>query len=363
MERLPKRTSLVAETVRTLKEWITTRLLSGMLPGEMRLKARLGVGRDTLRLALKILEQDGWISPARKARQRRILASPAATRRREPQRHDPVTFLSPYPIVDRIVLLEMEELQKRLGEQGRMLRFLAAPPHHLNNPGRYLFRLIGENPSAAWILYSVGEATQHWFERRGLPSFVYGTPFPDIRIPYVVNDWDSAAFHAGVQLIRHGHKTIGVLGYQDRSPGVMMVIRSLRRALATVSEQPSLVVFNDDRTPDSVVTSLEAAFNLKERPTALVLNGSSQLLTSYSWMLSRGIGVPRDVSLICIPSDNWFQDLYPQVCHYENNPRVFAHYVAQRMMELVETGRITHRSVHVRLEYVAGGTVGPAPEI
>jgi hypothetical protein len=49
MEHLPKRTSLVHETATTLKEWISTGMLSEALPGELQLKGRLGVGRDTLR--------------------------------------------------------------------------------------------------------------------------------------------------------------------------------------------------------------------------------------------------------------------------------------------------------------------------
>jgi len=363
MERLPKRTSLVAETVRALKEQIGSLSLSGMLPGEMRLKKRLGVGRDTLRRALKVLEEDGWITPARKAHQRRVNLHHPANRRRARRGPGPVTFLSPYEIVDRIILLEMEELQKRLGEQGRSLRFLTGSSHQLNHPGRYLYRLVAENPSSAWILYAVGLQTQQWFEQKGLPSFIYGTPFPGIRIPYVANDWDSAAFHAGLQLLRNGHRVIGVLGFADPTPGTPLVEAALRRAMATISEPAQMLVFRDDRTPDSVVESLKAIFSHPSRPTALVLNGSGQLLTSISWMLSRGISVPRDVSLICLPSDSWFQDLHPQVCHYENKPSVFSHHVAQRVMELVDTGRITGKCIDVRLDYIPGSTVGPVPVV
>ena len=37
MEHLPKRTSLVHETAATLKEWISTGMLSEVLPGELQL--------------------------------------------------------------------------------------------------------------------------------------------------------------------------------------------------------------------------------------------------------------------------------------------------------------------------------------
>jgi hypothetical protein len=56
------------------------------------------------------------------------------------------------------------------------------------------------------------------------------------------------------------------------------------------------------------------------------------------------------------------QELYPPVCHYENNPHLFAHQVRKRVMELVELGRTIGPSMQVRLEYVAGATIGLAPK-
>ena len=106
MENLPKRTSLVRETANTLKVWIEDGILSGVLPGEMQLKNRLGVGRDTLRLALRLLENEGWTTPTSQGRQRRVqIGSHPA--RQKPDALLPVTFLSPARMVDRQVLLEM----------------------------------------------------------------------------------------------------------------------------------------------------------------------------------------------------------------------------------------------------------------
>jgi len=105
MEYLPKRTSLVHETAAAVKNWIETGLLSGRLPGELQLKKRLGVGRDTLRLALQLLEKEGRVTPTIQGRQRQVLgahlpALPVSASRL------PVSFISPYSVVDRIVLLE-----------------------------------------------------------------------------------------------------------------------------------------------------------------------------------------------------------------------------------------------------------------
>jgi len=361
MPLLPRRTSLVAETAATLKQWITEGDLNEMLPGELRLKELLGVGRNTLRLALKVLEDEQWVSAPGQGRQRRVQQHRLEAPHPASDHRLPVTFLSPFPTVDRILLLEMEDLQMHLARQGRELRFLAPNIFHLQKPERHLKRLVQENPSAAWVLHFVTEAMQRWFEQEGVPAFLYGTPYPGVKLPFVVNDWESASFHAGLQLARHGHRRIGVLGLAQPVPGVLAIERGLRKALANFKPEAQLSILSGNSSPRDVAQSLEGAFRGGQRPTALVFCSSSHLLTCLSWLISKGIAVPADVSLVCVPSDSWLQELYPPVCHYENNPHVFAHQVRKRVMELVEIGRAIGPSMQVRLEYVAGATIGPAP--
>lgn len=360
MEWLPKRTSLVTETALTLKKWINSRVLKGRLPGELPLKNRLRVSRDTLRLALKTLEREGWVTPAVQGSQRQVI-KPLHPSAKPSSRQLPVSFLSPFPIVDRIILLEMEDLQRHLTEQGRELRFLSPHIFQARNPHRHLARLVEENVSAAWILHAAGYPIQRWFEQQGIPTLIYGTPFPGINLPSVANDWESAAYHAGLHVIRYGHRIIGNITFADETPGALALTRGLRRALATAAPPASLQVYKDHRTPESIADALERVFEGRPRPTVLVFSASNQLLTTLSWMVSRRIGVPEDISLVCIPSDTWLQDLYPPVCHYENNSEMFAHHIRRRVMELMETARVKRESILVTLEYKPGSSLGPPP--
>ena len=121
-----------------------------------------------------------------------------------------------------------------------------------------------------------------------------------------------------------------------------------------------MLVFKDDRTPASVVHSLERAFSLQERPTALVFTSTSQLLTCYSWLVSRGIRVPADVSLVSLANDSWFEDLHPPLCYYQPDARFMSREIATRVIELVQTGRVARKSLRMRLKFVPGATIGPA---
>ena len=363
MEHQPKRTNLVTETVSTLKEWINTRVLTGVLPGELQLKQRLGVGRDTLRLALKSLTDEGWLEPAHQGQPRVVKSERLTSAEGLKTELLPVTFLSPNAVEARVTLLELEDTQIQLAEQGRKLRFLAPQIFHLKQPESQLERLVQVNPSAAWILFLASEAMQRWFDERGVPALIYGTPFPGVKLPFVVFDWGAAAFHAGIQLVRQGHRVIGIMEYQERFPGVLAEEEGLKQALATVNAEHPLVVLKDDRTPASVAHALEVAFAHKHRPTALVLTYTAQLLTCYSWLVSRGIRVPADVSLVSLVNDSWFEGLYPPVCYYQPDARLTSRRIAERVVELAEHGRVNRRSVRIELGYVPGATIGPAPKL
>jgi DNA-binding LacI/PurR family transcriptional regulator len=361
MEHLPKRTSLVIETVATLKEWISSGVLRDMLPGELQLKKRLHVGRDTLRQALELLTRESWITPTSKGRQRWVNANRLSIPLDSKATKLPVSFLSPKPVETITTLMEMEDTQVRLAEQGHKVQYLAPAVFHLKRPEYHLERLVRANPSAAWILYMATDPMQRWFEQQGLPTFIYGSAFPGVKLPYVVSNWEEAAFHAGVQLVRRGHRIIGIMEYQVQFPGVLREERGLERALDIPKGKGHLLKFKDDRTPDSIVKSLELAFSLKERPTGLVFTYTSQLLTCYSWMVSKGIRVPADISIVSLANDSWFEDLHPRLCYYRPDTKLMSRSIAEHVLELVETGHVMKKSAYIQLEYVPGATIGPPP--
>lgn len=359
--QLPKRANLAQETAVVLKDWIRQGVLSGHLPGELSLKRRLQIGRYTLRQALDLLTKEGWIAQGSRGKPRRIekqnpIEHPIAS---VPGELLPVTVLSPFPVEHRQTLLELEETQLRLTAGGRRLLFLSPDIFHLEKPGARLERLVHSNPSSVWILNVVSSAIQKWFDESGLPAFLYELPFPGVKLPYVAFDWGAAAFHSGIRLVHEGHSNLGILEYSERRPGLVADELGLKRALATSPKPGQLLTFMDDLTPQGVVRSLEEAFSLRTPPTAFVLTRTTQVLTCYSWFLSQGIRVPKDVSVVSLPNDTWFSDLCPRLCHYAPNPQTVSRKIAERVIQIAESGKTVLGSALVPLEYIPGDTIGP----
>lgn len=345
-----------------LKEWIRDGVLSDVLPGEMDMKARLGVGRDTLRLALKQLTDEGLLFPAVKGRQRQLRDGGNPSRARARVRSLPVILLSAHPIEERTDWLFVQGTRARLAGWKALLEHVEPAIFELHRPEKRLEQLTRANPAAAWILNKATRPVQRWFDQRGVPAVILDLPFRGVHLPFVAPDWEAAGFDAGVQLMRKGHRIIGILERQGRIPRAEAGKRGLRRAIEEQEPAGQMVVLKHDSLPASAARALESAYRLAQRPTALVLTCGAQLLTCYSWLVSQGIRIASEVSLVSLPNERWFSELHPPANCYRPDSKRMSQLIAEQIIELVNTGTVAQSSIQVPMRRVPGGTVGPAPD-
>jgi len=137
--------------------------------------------------------------------------------------------------------------------------------------------------------------------------------------------------------------------------------QGLQRAIATTGNNTKLLMFKDNRTPESIADAYEIAFKRKDRPTAMVLTSSNHLLTSLSWLVSKASEYQTMSRWLFLPNDTWYSEFYPPLCHYKLNTKSFSHAIAERVLELIEYGRIILKPLAMPVEFVPGATIGSAP--
>ncbi|MEN8785305.1 MAG: substrate-binding domain-containing protein [Akkermansiaceae bacterium] len=355
MQRIPHRQPLPVQAAEIILEMITSGDLQGILPGERRLAEQLQIGRDTLRGALHILENDNVISPREHGKRRQILSS--ATRQNKITKR--IALLSPKSLVQfpPLSLLEFDILRELLNQRGYELQLVSPKLFHLKNPKRKLEILIKDIDADAWILHQCTGAVQRWFDQESIPSLIRGYPQPGVEIPFIDEDWKAAAFHAGTLLKRNGHQRIGLLMPDTNLAGLKATEEGLREAHPDTDEISPIIPMIEKGTTQSLSAVLARSLRLKHPPTAIVATRSRHALSTFTWMAQQGLSIPKDLSLITLASEPWYEHIFPKPSHYASDPRKLARDILRNILPIVNNKNSRSANKLLIPDYISGETV------
>jgi len=355
MPRIPHRQALPIQAAEIIREMIAKGDIHGRLPGERTLATQLQIGRDTLRAALEILEADQVISQREHGKRRQILETiprkESSTRR--------ITFLSPKDLTQLPpwMLVEFDTLRELLNQRDYEIQLVSPGLFHLKNPTRKLETLIQDTESDAWILYQCPRPVQQWFNQHSVPALIRGYPQPDIRIPFIDEDWEAAAFHAGTLLRRKGHRRIGLLMPDTNLAGLKASERGLRKAFNHPDDSDPVVLIIEKGSAEHVARAMRRTLRLSHPPTAIVATRSRHALSLISWMAQQNLNIPRDLSLVTLASEPWYEHLVPEPTHYFSDPGNFARTVLRHILPIADGKASIATNKLLIPEYFAGSTV------
>ena len=356
MPRLPQRQALPAQAASIIEEMITHGELRDLIPGERTLAVKLQIGRDTLRAALEILEKKNVISERQHGKRRSILNPSPFPRHTSTKR---VAFLSPKKLLQfpPQLLAEFDTLRELLQKRAYELELVSPGIFHLQNPSARLKNLIKDHEADVWILYQCDRKIQEWFCQNQIPALVRGFSHDAIDLPCIDDDWRSAAFHAGHHLKRMGHHRIGLLVPDTKLAGLRATEAGLKEAASEKPQPLSIHTMTDKGDLKSVTRALDIAFGLDEPPSALIATRSRHILTLISWLASHRLSIPRDISVIALSSEAWFDHLIPAISHYRSDPITMARAVSRNVLQLVEGTSSTAKTKLLFPEFFDGGSV------
>ncbi len=329
---IPQRTSLVAETVRVLREAVHAGRWPAHLPGERRLCDEWRISRPTLRAALSILAAEGLLEVAQ-GRPTRVTAPAIPTG--DPARALQVGLLSPEPLhaMPPVALLWLDELRGLLAADGHLLQVhVGRSWSGGKNPARALASLVASSPASAWVLYRSTDAMQSWFEQKQIPCVIVGSPFDGIHLPSVDRDYRAVCRHSVGVLRARGHQRICLLIQQPRYAGDRESEAGFLEGVKAASQsQVTGHIQHHDGSREGQLAALDRLLTARQRPTALIIARSSCALTACTALQQRGIRIPQDMALICRDDDAFLDETVPAIARY----RVPAMTFARRIFRLV----------------------------
>jgi DNA-binding LacI/PurR family transcriptional regulator len=326
-------------------------------PENGQLAAQLGINNKTVEAALRQLEKAGLLLPQGAGRKRRI-----NRRRMTKSRALRVGVFLNEGVGDEKSGLHIE-LTHALNDAGHTV--LNAPKSLTElrfDPGR-VARVARKTHVDAWIVLAGSREVLEWFARQPVPAFALFGHRAGLKIAAVGPNKPPALAEATRRLVELGHRRIVLLCRRIRrlpKPGVSETV-----FLETLREHRCPV--GDYNLPDwedmnqGFQRCLHALFQVTP-PTALVVDEAPYFVAAMQFLLSRGIRVPHDVSLVCTDDDPVFAHCSPPVAciTWERQP------IVRRVLKWVagiSSGVSDIRQTFTPSRFLPGGTIGRAPKL
>jgi len=324
---IPQRSSLVAETIRVLREAIAGGRWKEELPGERRLCEEWHISRPTLRAALNALAVEGLV----------IISQGKPTRVCQPQGGQVVSvapatltvgLLSPDPLhaMPPFALLWVDELRSQLASEGHLLQIhVGRAWSGGKNPARALATLTSTVAATTWVLYRSTEAMQQWFEEKQMSCVVVGSVFKGLSLPSVDRDYRAVCRHAVGLMAARGHQRLCLLIQEPQYAGDRESEAGFEEGLQAVTARGITGhIQRHDGTREGLLRALDRLITARQRPQALLIARSSCALTVCTGLLQRGLRIPQDMALICRDDDIFLDETTPQIARYSVTASTFA---------------------------------------
>lgn len=362
MGRNLHRLTAAEQTAAFLRSEVQSGRWSDKLPGVPALARECDVSPATVRAALRLLEAEGRITACGNGRNRRVTApgdSGQATA--HPLR---VAVLPGEKLNAEDVGFQnfLFRLQHDLESSGHVCVFAEKSQAELKHDTRRIAAQVAKTPADAWVVAGGEHATLEWFAAQPAPAIAIGGRC--IGLPIASTGMSNlTAFRLGVrQLLELGHRRIVLLAPRflwQPVPGP--TVQALFGELASAGITATRYNVPDwDETPASLRKLLESIFHVTP-PTALIVAHTNWMVAVLSFLARRGLQVPRDVSVLCMNHETWFDWHRPAISHLYGDERRMARRIV-RWIAAVARGKADRDYVPFPLEFVPGESIGPAPK-
>ncbi|MGD7652533.1 MAG: substrate-binding domain-containing protein [Verrucomicrobiales bacterium] len=346
--------SAVEQVTDHLRDEIVSGALAGTMPGVGKLAKRLGVSPKTVIPSLAQLEQEGLVEHQGPRKRRRIVCRDSMG-----QRPMSVAILLYEP--SDIQLPYLIKLQHGLMEAGHTAFCATKTLTELKMDATRVERLVNQTNADAWVVVAGSTEILGYFSKKQIPVFALFGRRASLPIASAGPNTAIAFTEATRHLISLGHRRIvRICRIERRKPRPGLTERSFLDELAAHNIPIGSFNLPDwEETAKGLHALLVSLFEVTP-PTALMVDEAPIFFAVMQFIGSRGLQVPRDVSLVCGTYDPHFAWCVPSVAHlrWDSQP------LLQRMLRWatsVSRGIRDQRFTIIPAEFVLGGTVGPAP--
>lgn len=347
--------SIAEQVVEHLREEIISGRWANVMPGKNHLAEELGINKKTVVVALNQLEQEGVLEGQGPGRRRKIVLAPG-------KKAEATMKIAILTYNNHAKQLEyFIKIQHRLAKAGHQAFFLEQSLTELGMNVPRIQRMVKTVDADAWVVCAASSEVLHWFSEQPFPVLAIFGRLSGLPIAGAKPDKVPPLGDVTRQLIGLGHRRISLLTQSARrlpEPGHFerLFLENLKSHGIHTS---TYNLPNWDDSTEGFHKALDALFTTTP-PTALILDQANLLFAAQQFLQSRGLRVPQDVSLICTDYDPHFSWSSPSIAHIYWDSRPVIRRVVNWATN-ISCGKKDIRQNRTPAEFIAGGTIGPAP--
>jgi len=322
MPRYPK-PPLFARVSDQLRDEILSGDRKGILPGIRILMKDFQVSKQTMMLALRRLEEYGYISPSQPGQARSIIPisgfkHSTALTERKPR----VVWIAPRE-ENRLYRTDfsiMKALKKKVEQSVRTFETIYFP--HISTPSSTdeLSEFLHNNPADLYLVSRVHQKCAQWLAQSSYPIIYMSGDLQPKCLPRVMYQMSEMLPPVIKELVKLGHQRIIYMQsthYMSESRDLSSVGRLMVKELD--QQGISASHYNCPQwgnSQEDFLSSLESTFKTTP-PTALIVHEPWMIVTSLCFFIKSGIRYPDDVSLVCLEPAALLDDCYPHISSLE----------------------------------------------
>jgi DNA-binding LacI/PurR family transcriptional regulator len=338
-----------------LREEIRSGRWKGEMPGVSHLQNRLGVNHVAINAALRQLEREGLLVSQGRRRCRLISANSQNLKARKLR-----IRVMPYDKESRIAP-DYLGIIDGLHQQGFSAGFSRKGIHELGMDKGRVARFVKKNQADAWVVSGASQEIFQWFAEQEVPAIALFGRFTNVSIAGVGVRKSPIMEKLVRRLAALGHRRIVSLVHRERIvPKLALYEQNFQKVMTDcgiTTGSFNLPEWEPSRA--GLFDCLDTLFK-HTPPTALILDEPRHFIAAQNYLITRGIRVPHDVSLICGDSDPSFSWSSPQIIHMKWEPEKLINHVV-RWTNQVAVGKVSRRQKFYDAELVEGGTIAPPP--
>lgn len=254
----------------------------------------------------------------------------------------------------------LDELRRHAHGAGFELVVLPGENVRSATGGRSLASLVHRTRAACWVLSAANAMVQRWFSDEKLPAVVLGSRHEGICLPCVDVDFHAESRHAVGKFVRLGHRVIALIIPRTKLAGDLACEVGFREGIGEAGRADLVgLVAHHDLSVETVRQAVDSLWERSRPPTAILAGRASHFLTVLTHLTSRGVRVPRDVSLIAREHEWFLDNIIPSVARYHQNQDAIAARLSRLVVQMATTGIASPTPTLLMPRFQAGDTLAP----